>query len=168
MRIGILAFFAIVACCATSAEAAMGLKCSQWLDARAYIRYDARTNQFRDERPRTVAPVSTEIEEKVSWATWYISGHVAARFLLDKYLAKTGDAVGVSVSPANPKDETLREMTGLDNLCRAGLQKEGRDYDIADLIDLHANAVLGQRASDVTAMLEHATEAGRRLGSRSQ
>lgn len=62
--------------------------------------------------------------------------------------------------------ETLREMTALDNLCRAGLQKEGRDYDIADLIDLHANAVLGQRASDVTAMLEHAMEAGRRRAAR--
>jgi hypothetical protein len=146
----------------------MGLTCSQWLDARAYVRYDARTNQMTDARPRTVPPLSEDVEAKMGWANWYLSGHVAARFLLDRYLAKTGAAADVAITPANPKEETLRELTAIDNLCRNALQKEGRDYDIAQLIDARADAALARRASDIATMLEHATDAGRRQGARSR
>jgi hypothetical protein len=143
-------------------HAAMGLKCSQWLDVRAYLRYDAQTKKFVDERPQTMPPVSEDVDTKMAWASWYMSGHAVARFLLDRYLAKAGAAVDVTITPANPADETRRELTAIDNLCRNGLQTERQDYDIAEIIDLRAAAVLAQRAIDITTMLEHAMEAGRR------
>jgi hypothetical protein len=148
------------------AQADMGLKCSEWLEGRRYIRYDAQTKQFRDERPRTVPPVNQEVETKIIWAGWYLSGHVNHRVFLDKYLAKVGAAVDVAVAQANPVDETIRGLESIDNLCRNGLQKEHRDYDVATIIDLIANSVLAQRLNDITTMIEHATEIGRRLGAR--
>jgi hypothetical protein len=153
---------------AAKAQAEMGLLCSQWLDARAYIRFDARTKQFRDERPRTVPPVSEDVDTKMGWANWYLSGYVMTKFKLNTHLAKVGAAVGVTVTPADPKEDLLREFTAIDNLCRNGLQKERRDYDVAELIDLRADGVLALRMLDVTTMIENGTEAGRRLGARKQ
>ena len=143
----------------------MGLTCSQWLDARAYIRCDARSKQFRDERPRTVPPVSADVDEKIGWANWYVTGHITARVLLDMHLGEAGSAVGVPIKASNPQEAVVRELAAIDNLCRTMLQK-GRDQDVADLIDFLANAAITQRSSDVITMVEHAMEAGRQQGPR--
>src|SRR5262245_30123585 len=122
------------------AKADMGLKCSQWLEARKYFVYDAQGKILRDERPPTAPRVSQDVDEKGSLATWYITGHVASRFLLDQYLAKAGAAVGVTVTPVNPTEEIPRFHAEVEKLCRGGLQQERKDYDVATVIDLVANS----------------------------
>jgi hypothetical protein len=74
-----------------------------------------------------VPPVNQEVETKITWAGWYLSGHVMHRAFLEKYLAKVGAAVDVAVAQANPPDEIIRGLEGIDNLCRSGLQREHRD-----------------------------------------
>jgi hypothetical protein len=138
----------------------MGLKCSQFLDARAYIRFDPRTRQFTDQRPQTVPSVSKDVDEKMGWVGWYLLGHLSARMLLDGYLAKMGAPVDV-VPKAKVTDQFLHEMTAIENLCRNGLRMERQDYDVADLIDRHAVEILGKRMGDIATMVEHAHEAGR-------
>ena len=145
----------------------MGLKCSQWLDARAYFRYDAQTKKTIDERPHTVPPVSDEVDAMVAQANWYLTGHLVARMLLDKQLAYMGAAVDVAIERTSP-DDIPREMTAIDSLCRNGLRMEQRDYDVADLIDFRAQAAIGLRAREITTMLEHSMESGRRKGAQSR
>ncbi len=157
----------VVALGTAEAQAAIGLKCSQWLDARAYVRFDPQTKQFLDERPRTVRPVSQDVDTKMAWANWYLSGHIAARILFDRQLENIGAAVAVSVERTNP-DEVLREATAIDNLCRNGLLMEQRDYDVAELIDLRTRTALVHRATEITTMLERSMEEGRRLGAQSR
>jgi hypothetical protein len=142
------------------AQAEMGLKCSQFLDARAYIRFDPRTKQFTDVRPQTVPPVSADVDEKMGWVNWYLLGHMSARKFLDGYLAKMGAPVDV-VAKGKSTDLVLREMTAIENLCRNGLRMERQDYDVADLIDRHAIEILGKRMGDIATMIERAHEAGR-------
>jgi hypothetical protein len=147
------------------AKADIGLKCSQWLESRKYFQYDARTGTVvRDARPSTAPPVSQEVDEKGAWANWYIAGHVVSRTFFDQYLAKHGAAVGVTVTPVNPKEEIPRIFAEVEKLCRGGLQQERKDYDVATVIDLAANSALLLRAQDVTTMIERAIEIGKRLG----
>jgi hypothetical protein len=98
----------IVVAIPMKAQADMGLKCSQWLESRKYFRYDARTQTWRDERPSTAPLVSREVDDKGAMAQWYIAGHVMTRLLLDRYLAPHGAAVGVTVTPVNPREEIPR------------------------------------------------------------
>jgi hypothetical protein len=142
----------------TKAQADMGLKCSQWLESRKYYQYDERTGSWHDQRPPTAPRVSKEVDDKGAWAQWYIGGHVMSRSLLDRYLAKHGEAVGVTVTPVNPKEETLRMIA------QRGLQEERKDYDVATAIDLVANGAILLRVQDVTTMIERAIEIGKRLG----
>jgi len=146
------------------AKAAIGLKCSQWLESRKYFQYDARTETWRDARPSTAPPVSQEVDEKGAWSNWYIAGHVVSRTFFDLYLAKHGAAVGVTVAPVNPKEETLRIIAEVEKLCRGGLQQERKDYDVATVIDLVAHSAITLRIQDVTTMIERAVEIGKRLG----
>jgi hypothetical protein len=146
------------------AKADMGLKCSQWLESRKYFQYDAQTGAWRDARPSTAPPVSREVDEKGGMAQWYIGGHVMSRAFLDRLLAKHGDAVGVTVTPVNPKEEMLRIVAEAEKSCRAGLQQERKDYDVATVIDLVSNGAILLRVQDVTTMIERAIEIGKRLG----
>jgi hypothetical protein len=117
------------------AKADMGLKCSQWLESRKYFQYDAQGKILRDARPSTAPPVSREVDEKGAWAGWYIFGYAMSRALLDVYLVKHGDAVGVTITPVNINEENLRMVTEVEKLCRGGLQQESKDYDVANIID---------------------------------
>jgi hypothetical protein len=150
------------------AQADMGLKCSQWLESRKYFVYDAQGKILRDERPRTAPPVSQEVDDKGAWANWYIGGHATSLAFLDSYLVKHGAAVGLTVTPVNPKEEMVRMIAQVEGACRAGLQKERKDYDVATVIDLVANSALLLRAQDVTTMIERAIEIGKRLGAQQQ
>jgi hypothetical protein len=87
------------------ARADMGLKCSQWLESRKYFVYDAQRKILRDERPSTAPPVSQEVDEKGAWVNWYIGGYAMSGAFLNRYLAQHGAAVGVTVTPVNPKEE---------------------------------------------------------------
>ena len=107
--------------------------------------------------------MSQEVDEKGAWANWYIFGHVMSRALLDRYLAKHGDAVGVTVTPVDLKEENLRIVAEVEKLCRRGLQ-ERKDYDVATVIDLVAHSAITLRIQDVTTMIERAVEIGKRLG----
>jgi hypothetical protein len=162
-----LLYFASVVVAALSAsqaaEAAIGLKCSQWLDARTYLHYDARTKQITNGRPPTARPMSEDVDARVAWANWYITGHYAARFLLDKQLGYLGAAVG-----QNGPDDAIREMQAIDDLCRTGLAEEQRDYDVAEVVDRRAQAAIVARAVEIKTMLERSAEAGRRQGARSR
>jgi hypothetical protein len=80
---------------AMEAQAAMGLKCSQWLDARAYMRVDPRTGRVVDDRPRTVRPVPQDIDILVSQANWYLTGRVATLIWLDGALSDVAAKAGV-------------------------------------------------------------------------
>ena len=64
----------------------------------------------------------------------------------------------------NPKEEVPRIVAQVEKACRAGLQQERKDYDVATVIDLVANNALTLRAQDVITMIERAIEIGKRLG----
>jgi hypothetical protein len=142
------------------AEAAIGLRCSQWLDARMYLHYDARTKRFTDGRPPTARPVSEDVDTMVAWANWYIIGHFAARLLLDKELGYLGAVIG-----RNP-DDPVQEMRAIDDMCRSGLAQKQHDYDVAEIVDLRAQAAIAIRALEIKTLLDRSAEAGRRQGAR--
>jgi hypothetical protein len=148
------------------AQAAMGLKCSDWLKVRAGMRYDAETNTFL---PVPGAPrIRPEVDEKGSWVPWYVGGHVAAQTFYDVHLPKLATAVGVTIKPINPKEMTLLYFKRVDELCRGGLQQDRQDYDVAEVIDLISNGVVTLRANEITTMIERAIEIGKRQGVRTR
>ena len=64
----------------------MGLKCSQWLDSRKYMRIDWKTNQFVDERPATASPVPADVDAMSGQAAWYLTGRLITLIELDTFL----------------------------------------------------------------------------------
>jgi hypothetical protein len=149
-----------------SAQAAMGLKCSDWLKVRAGMRYNAETNTFV---PVSGAPrIRPELDERASWAGWYVTGHVAAQMFYDLHLVKQAAAVGVTIKPINPTEMSVLYLNRVDELCRGGLQQERQDYDVAEIVDLISNGVITLRANDITTMIERAIEIGKRQGARTR
>jgi hypothetical protein len=45
-------------------NAAMGLRCSDWLNARAWMRYDPATNDYVAANPGNARPVPKDVEER--------------------------------------------------------------------------------------------------------
>jgi hypothetical protein len=134
------------------AQAAMGLKCSDWLKVRAGMRYNPETNTYV---PVPGAPrIRPEVDEKASWVSWYVGGHVAAQTFLDIHLAKQASAVGVTIKPIQPGEMTQLYLKRVDELCRGGLQQDRQDYDVAEIVDLISDGVITLRANEINTMLE--------------
>jgi len=91
IRAGLIAFVAtVLACCATApkAQAAMGLRCSDWLNARAHAHYGERTKRFIEVNPVGAPPVPKDVADKAALLAFYVSGIVETLNGLDVWLTK--------------------------------------------------------------------------------
>jgi hypothetical protein len=145
----------------------MGLKCSQWLNANAYVRYDWETKKFVDERPRTVPPVPKEIDNLAAQAQWYLTGRIMTLMLLDPFLRQVAaSTTGVHAEQATQTD-VISGLSAVNRLCREGLEKR-RDEDVAEVIDFHLQDAMIARIGTIKDLLKGIHAEGRRQGEQSR
>jgi hypothetical protein len=142
---------------ATETRAGMGLTCAQWLDARAYVRFDTQTGKFVDARPNTVAPASKEVDVKVSEAIYYVTGHLETLMALDHWLAKLASPPGIQM----PTELTIpTELAAVDSACRGGPQD-----DVLDVISAQNQSTVLLRINAIDDMVSAYMKRGREQGS---
>jgi hypothetical protein len=141
----------------TETQAAMGLTCDQWLNARAYLRFDPQTGKIYDARPASVPPVSAEVDTLVAEASYYMAGHAATLMLLDEWLAKLAPT-GIQVPTSTP-DSLDEELRFVDKLCRGSPQD-----DTLDVISLRNKGTLMVRVLAIQDLLSAYMARGREQG----
>jgi hypothetical protein len=144
-------------------NAAMGLRCSDWLNARAWMRYDPATNQYVAANPENARPVPKDVDEKSSLVIFYVSGIVETYFWLDPFLKRMADIPGLRFPPLPTLPVFLDRVA---QSCQSGLQKELRDYDVLDLVSIENKEDATLRAALIQELLEKFTEAGRQGATR--
>jgi hypothetical protein len=147
------------------AHAAMGLRCSDWLNARAHIRYDARTKKAVPVTPVGAPPVSKKTDDKAAFVNAYAGGIVETFMWLDLWIAKLNEGPGVQLPAKLDLPNTLDRV---DQLCRGGLEQESRDYDVLDVVTMNNQGNVMLRVQVIQTLLEKYMEAGRREGQRSR
>jgi hypothetical protein len=159
IRIAMLAV-AMLACWfgASEARAAMGLRCSDWLNARAHMRYDERTKRYVEANPPGAPPVSDEVDRNGALLGFYVAGIVDTLMWLDPWLSKMAEAPGVELPP---KVTVESVMVRVEQLCRGGLQKDLRDYDALDIVSQNNQATIMLRVMAFQQLLEKYMKAGR-------
>jgi hypothetical protein len=126
VRLGLAAVVAIALTSFPSrSDAAMGLRCSEWINARQWVRYDPRTSQYVAVNPGNAAPVSKEVDEKSTWVIMYVSGIVETFMWLDPMLKKMADIPGLEMPPKLALPVVLDRV---EELCRGGLREDRKDY----------------------------------------
>ena len=144
-------------------EAAMGLRCSDWLNARAYVRYDEQTNRYVEVIPKNARPVTKEVDEQSAFVNAYVSGIVESYIWLDPTLQKMADIPGLK---GNPKITLPAYLNRVAELCRGGLQKDRKDADVLDIVSLHNQAMMLLRSMLVQELLQKFMDAGRQDATR--
>jgi hypothetical protein len=140
-----------------SSEAAIGLRCSDWLNARAYVRYDERTNKFVEVKPKNARPVSKEVDEQSVFVNAYVAGIVESYTWLDPILKQMADIPGLK---SNPKITMPAFLDRVAELCRGSLQKDLQDADVLDIVSLHNQAMMMLRGMLVQELLQKFMDAG--------
>jgi len=161
-----VAFTAVALTCwfaASETQAAMGLKCSNWLNARAHMRFDESTGRFVAANPAGAPPVSPEVDNSAALLSFYVAGTVETLTWLDGWLSKMADAPGVKLPP---KVTAVSVMEAVEGLCRRGLEKQHLDDDALDIVSQNNQALVFLRAHVIQELLEKHAEAGRREGVR--
>ena len=146
-----------------SSEAGMGLRCSDWLNARAYARYDERTKRHVEVKPKNARPLTKEVDDQSAFVTAYVSGIVESYMWLDPMLQKMADVPGLQ---GNPKITLPAFLDRVAELCRGGLQKDLQDADVLDIVSLHNQAMMLLRSMLVQEMLQKFMDAGKQGATR--
>lgn len=164
-RAVLTALFSIILICYFTliSHAAMGLRCSDWLNAYAHMRYDAQTNKYVPANPPGTRPVPKDIDDKSALLMFYVTGIVESYTWLDPMLQKMADIPGIK---NNPKITAPAFLDRVAELCRGGLQKELRDHDVLDIVSLHNQAMMTLRAMLVQELLKNFMDAGRTEGAK--
>lgn len=161
-----VAFVSIALTCwiaASEVQAAMGLTCSDWLNARAHVRFDERTGKFVQVNPPGAPPVSQEVDQNAALLNFYVSGIVETLTWLDPWLSKLAETPNVQLPPKLTIPALLDD---LERLCRGGLQKESRNYDVLDIVSQNNQGLVMLRVIVIQELIEKYMEAGRREGAR--
>ena len=137
---------------ASEAQAAMGLRCSDWLNARAHMRYDERTKRYVEVNPPGAPPVSDEVDRNGGLLSFYVAGIVDTLMWLDPWLSKMAEAPGVELPP---KVTVESVMARVEQLCRGGLQKDSRNYDVLDIVSMNNQATVMLRAQVFQQLLKN-------------
>src|SRR4051812_43340943 len=121
-RIGVVALLGVILSCLLTqgGHAAVGLRCSDWLNARSYTRYDPTTKRYVEAKPKNARPVPKEVEEKSSFITAYAGGIIESYTWLDPMIQKMADIPGLK---NNPKLTLPAFLDRVAELCRGSLQK---------------------------------------------
>jgi hypothetical protein len=161
IRAAVTAVFAIVLSCAfvPASHAAMGLRCSDWLNARAHVRYDARTNQYIQINPKNARPVPPDVDEKSAYLTYYLTGIVETFMHLDPQLEKIAEIPGVKMPPRITLQALFERV---EEVCRGGLERERRDYDVLDVVSINNMSNVTLRVLLIHELTDKFMEAGRR------
>jgi hypothetical protein len=162
-RICAVAFVAIFLCFPSHSEAAMGLRCSDWLNARQYVSYDARSNRYVSVQPKNARPVSKDTDEKSASLNFYVAGIVESYTWLDPMLQKMADIPGLK---GNPKITVPEFLDRVAELCKGSLQKDLQDADVLDIVSLHNQGMMMLRAMLVQEMLQKFMDAGKQGATR--
>ena len=141
----------------------MGLRCSDWLNARLYYRYDQQTRRFVEVKPKNARPVSQDTDEKSSFVTAYVSGIIDSYTWLDPMLQQMADIPGMK---PNAKITLPDFLDRVGELCRGSLQKDLQDADVLDIVSLHNQAMMMLRAKLVQELLQKFMDAGRQGATR--
>jgi hypothetical protein len=159
-RIAILALLSTVFLLSfpLAGNAAMGLRCSDWLNARAWVRYDPRTNQYVQANPKNARPVPKDVDDKAALLTYYVSGIVETFTLLDPLLKQMADIPGLEMPPKLTLPAVLDRV---EELCKGGLQNELRDYDALDIVSTNNKGNVMLRAALIQDLLQKFMDAGR-------
>jgi len=144
-------------------QAAMGLRCSDWLNARAYIRYDERTKRYVEVRPTNARPLTKEVDEQSSFVTAYVSGIVESYMWLDPMLQKMADIPGLK---GNPRISIPAFLDRVEELCRGSLQKDQKDADVLDIVSLNNQSLMMLRTLLVQDLLQSFMDAGKQGATR--
>ena len=145
-------------------EAAMGLRCSDWLNARLYVRHDPKTSRYFEVKPpRNARPVSKDTDEKAANLNFYVAGIVESYAWLDPMLQKMADIPGLK---GNPKISVHTFLERVAELCRGGLQKDLQDADVLDIVSLNNQAMMVLRSMLVQEMLQKFMDAGKQGATR--
>jgi hypothetical protein len=145
-KLEVLAAFAVAGILLSSApqsQAAMGLRCSDWLNPRAHARYDPRTQKFVPVNPPGAPPVSDDVDNKSAWLNNYAGGMAETYWRLDGWLAKFAENSGATAAPARATPVAILDR--VEQLCRGSLQQERRDADALDVLSLHNEALMLMR-----------------------
>ena len=141
----------------SSSNAAMGLRCSDWINARSWVRFDEATQLYVPANPTNARPVTPEVDQKSSLAIYYVSGIVETYMRLDPPLNKITEIAGLHQVPT-PSVNVFLDLVEQD--CRSGLQKELRDYDVLDLISQQNEFLAMMRSMLVQEITSKALDAG--------
>jgi hypothetical protein len=144
-------------------EAAIGLRCSDWLNARKWMQYDETTNQYVGARPQDARPIPKDVDEKVSLIVFYATGIVETYTLLDQNINKLAAIPSLRVPPT-PSVPVF--LSRIDQSCMAGLQKDLRDYDVLDLVSQENTLDATLRIGLVQEIASKFMEAGERTKDR--
>ena len=144
-------------------EAAMGLRCSDWLNSRAHVRYDERTNQYVGVTPKNARPVPKEVDEQSAFVNAYVSGIVESYIWLDPAIQKMADIPGLK---GNPKITLPAFLERVDELCRGGLQKDLQDADVLDVVSLYNQGLMTLRTMLIQELLQKFMDAGKQGATR--
>lgn len=162
IRFAILVLAAAMLAGATiEASAAMGLRCSDWLNARAHMRFDERTNRYVEINRPDLPPVPKEVDENGAHLAFYITGTVETLMWLDALLNKMSNDVGIQ-GEATPTVPAI--LNRVEELCRGSLQKDRRDADVLDVVSLNNQAQVLLRVQLIQTLMQKYLDAGRRQG----
>ena len=139
---------------APEVQAAMGLKCSDWLNARAHTRYDEVTKRFVAVNPVGAPPVTADVDTKSAELNFYVGGIVETLNQLDAWLTKAAEAPGIQIPPRADLRATLDRVA---QLCRGSLQN-----DVLDLVNLNNQGSVLLRVKAMQEITEKYMETGQR------
>jgi len=113
----------------------------------------------------TVRPLPQELDTMAAHAYWYIAGRIATLMWLDGVLSEIAAKADIPSEKVTPAD-IMAGLMQVDTLCREGLQKDRRDRDVADMIDLQQMDAVTRRIRQVGGIINKLKEAGREKGAR--
>lgn len=140
-----LGLFAAPCCCISEAHAAMGLKCSDYLNARAHVSFDVRTGKMVDANPVGLPPVPSDVDLQVGQLTFYLSGTLESLTWIDSVIENH--------RPTKP--DVIGALQAVDRLCRKGLEIDHKDYDALDMVTLNNHGEVLKRIDRMLDVRRH-------------
>ncbi len=125
--------------CMFEARAAMGLKCSDYLNARAHMSFDAQSGRYVAANPVGLPPVPSDVDVQVGQLEFYLSGTLESLMWIDSIIE-------------NRKATAFDLASGLeaiDRLCRKGLEVDHKDYDALDIVTLNNHWQVLKRVDEI-------------------
>jgi hypothetical protein len=146
---------------ARPSDAGMGLRCSEWINARKWVRYDPQTNRYIavTPPPGTAKPVPPKVDNDSGFVSAYVGGIIDTFTWLDPTLKKMADIPGIEMPPKLTLPAVLDRV---EELCKGGLREDRKDYDVLDIVSMNNQGNVMLRAMVMQDLLQKFMDAGAR------